>query len=83
MWSIAAPLVVLTALPMICCALMDWTSWTIGVVIIVNSAMSGIDLLNVVIAWLMIPAGARVQNDGWRTCWMMPVDRAGIPPSEA
>jgi len=67
-----APFLVLTVAPLIASTTASWDSWVIGTVMILNAALSSIDVLGFFFVLVGVPGGAWVQNRGWHTYWKHP-----------
>lgn len=73
---LVAPIVLLTVLPLLLCAIFDWNAPTAVAVACANGIGAAGDILGIAIVLTRIPRGAIVRNKGWRSYWKTGSERA-------
>lgn len=69
MLGLIAPFLFLTLVPLAASIAFGWRSWAIGTAVVLNAAVSSIDVLGFFFVLMGVPTGAVVHNRGWYTYW--------------
>lgn len=66
---LATPMLVITVLPLLICAVTQHGSVTLAFVSALNAIGAGGDMFGIILLLAQVPRGAKVFNRGWRTFW--------------
>jgi hypothetical protein len=69
MLCLLAPFLLLSFLVLVASHYFGWSSWILGAVIILNAALSSVDVFNFFVTMFGVPNSSEVQNHGWDTYW--------------
>jgi hypothetical protein len=83
MLGIIAPFLFLSVAPLAVSGVLGWTSWIAGAVIVLNAALSAVDVLGFFFIAFGVPSAATVQNKGWYTYWRFSPSDASPPMPRA
>jgi hypothetical protein len=63
------PLFIISTVPLIVCAVTDWSSSWLALASALNALCACGDILGIGVLLFQVPADATVRNQGWRTFW--------------
>jgi hypothetical protein len=70
---LAAPLIVLSVLPLVLCAALQFKSLVMLKISLFNCLCGAVDLLGIIVIWWQVPSQAVTRNKGWRTYYRIPL----------
>ena len=70
---LAAPIMLLTLLPLLLCVIFRWDLPGIAALAFANGLGAAGDLLGLILVTAQIPGGSTVRNKGWRSYWKPPI----------